>query len=103
MWLAGVFANCSGRQSPVHYDPRAARSSIVAALPTGWRVLSSEEEQRFTTEWFSHPRTGSFILLGLQPCSHIPAFTEGLLSALFFSGFNQRGEGTCGRPGYKRS
>jgi hypothetical protein len=66
--LAAAFTGCSASQSPMHYNPQAARSNIVAALPTGWSAISSSgEQQRFTTEWFPHTRTESFILLGPQP------------------------------------
>jgi hypothetical protein len=67
--LAVLCAGCSAGQSPVHYDPQAARSNIVASLPKDWSAMSpSEWQKRVFGDYFTHPQTDAFLLLG--PVSH---------------------------------
>jgi hypothetical protein len=65
--LLGLCVGCSVQPPTRPYDPQAARSNIVAALPPGWSIISAPREQkRFTTEYFTDPRTEAFLLVGPQ-------------------------------------
>jgi len=69
LYLVSFCAGCSAGESPVHYDPQAARSNILASLPRDWSITSpSELQQRCFGEYFTHPQTEAFLLLG--PVSH---------------------------------
>ncbi len=49
------------------FDGHAARSNIVAALPSGWDAISpSWGEDRITAQCFAHAQTESFLLVGPQ-------------------------------------
>jgi hypothetical protein len=54
------------------YDTNAIRGRIVSALPPGWSLLPHQDDtqRRFTSSYFTDPRTDSFILVGPQP-NHI--------------------------------
>jgi len=52
-----------------HFDAQAARSNILAALPSGWSAIppsSSWQMDSITTEYFAHTQTESFLLIGPQ-------------------------------------
>lgn len=65
--LLGLSVGCTFEHPARPYDAQAARSNIVARLPSGWSVTSpSWEQQRFTTAYFTHLRTEAFMLVGPQ-------------------------------------
>ncbi len=60
-----ICAGCSTKEQPVTYQPQFACNKILAAMPTGWSVISESHDQRlYTPEYFTHPKTKAFILLG---------------------------------------
>jgi hypothetical protein len=63
--LFGLCVGCSVEPPARPYDAQAARSNIVAALPSGWSVISPPWQQdRFTTAYFTHPQTEALLLVG---------------------------------------
>jgi hypothetical protein len=73
--LIGLSLGCSV-ESPVtapveiparRFDAQAARSNIVAALPSGWSAISpSWQQDSITALCFAHAQTESFLLVGPQ-------------------------------------
>src|SRR5438045_3196924 len=67
--IACVLGGCATDRDPANYEPQATRSKIVAALPTGWSVVSHPDEfqQRIIDAYFTGPRNDALILVGPQP------------------------------------
>ena len=62
-----LLVGCSDNRSRTSLDPATARSNIVASLPTGWVSSSAPRQQQgFTTDYFAHPETEEFMLVGPQ-------------------------------------
>ena len=55
-------------QGEASYDTNVIRSMIASALPPGWSLIPHQDEtqHRFTSAYFTDPRTDSFILVGPQ-------------------------------------
>ena len=62
-------AGCSAKEPAVVFQPQFARSNILAALPSGWSIISqpSSQWEDFST-YFTDSRTDVFILLGPNSC-----------------------------------
>jgi hypothetical protein len=64
-FVLGLSVGCSVEPPARPYDAQAARSNIVAAIPSGWSVIPPPWQQdRFTTKYFMHPQTEAFLLVG---------------------------------------
>ena len=67
LFLLGLLAGCSDKESASNYEPQTARSRVVAALPNGWTgVDAGWQQQSDTTAYFNNPRTEAFALIGPQ-------------------------------------
>jgi hypothetical protein len=70
LFSAALLMGCrSTVRGDASYDTNAIRSKIASALPPGWSLLPHQDDtqRRFTSAYFTHPRTDSFILVGPQP------------------------------------